>query len=347
MEGDLKEDLQKRLLDAIQKAKEDVYQLFSSTPIDTHAWQGHEVFLKREDFSPIHSYKWRGAANKVFRTPQAKLLEGVVAASAGNHAQGLAACSQKLNFPLYLFMPKTAPEVKVRAVRRWAGENLNLCLVDGSYDDAAYEAQKFSQATNKVLIHPYDDLDVMAGQATLACEVVDQLEQSKVDQVFLQIGGGGLAGACACYLKHKWPHVKIFGVEEVGQASMHRAFVNREPTSLYNIDRFCDGTAVKKAGDLCYPLCKKYLDELVLVSKEEVCQAMNWLWEQKRTLAEPSGALGLAGWLKNLDACKKSNRSLVVLTGANFDFSMLAQVAQVLNNKKERVFPKKLTLVGM
>ncbi len=284
-----------------------------------------EVWVKREDLSPVHSYKWRGAYNKMAQLPPDARERGVVAASAGNHAQGVALAARKLGIPARIYMPVSAPRMKQSAVKRH-GQNLVEVIMHGdSYSDAYARAQQDVQESHSAYIHAYDDLGTMGGQGTLADEVV-MSGHGPFDVAYLQIGGGGMASAVSTWLKSYFPGIRIVGVQGVGQASMVEAFTRGGPVALDYVDVFCDGTAVKKAGELTYALCRELLDELITVTNEEVCAAIQLMWEATRCIPEPSGAMGLAGLMKQQEQVK-GRRVLTVLSGSNLDFGQLAWIS--------------------
>lgn len=283
-----------------------------------------EVWIKREDQPPIHSYKWRGAYNHVASLTTDVRKQGVVCASAGNHAQGVALAAAELDCPATVFMPRPTPLMKQQAVKLHGGESVTVHLVGDTYDEAYAEASEFARKSGQTFIHPYDDLVTMGGQGTLADEVV-MSGIGPFDLAYLQIGGGGMAASVACWLKHYMPNIRIIGVEGEGQASMKHAVENGSPGEIDHLDIFCDGTAVRRAGDLTFPLCKELIDEFVTVSNQQVCNAIRCFWMWRRRVVEPAGAIGLAGMLQQQDRIV-GKRVLAVTCGANMDFSQLAVI---------------------
>lgn len=323
--------LKDRLFQEIHRARQRVYSVGSPTPLERLGLGGEgkgkgEVFLKREDLSPIHAYKWRGAFNRMALLSDDERARGVVAASAGNHAQGVALAAQKLDLRATIYMPASTPRMKQIATAKHGGDRVEIILHGDTYDEAAREALGVSEREGRAFIHPYDDLRTMGGQGTLADEVVMSGE-GPFDIAFLQIGGGGLAASVACWLKSYYPKIQIIGVEGVGQAAMHAAVEAGEPVSLDYLDVFCDGTAVRKAGELTFPLCRELVDEFMTVTNDEVCAAIQMLWEERRCVPEPSGAMGLAGLMKRPDLIE-GKRALTVLCGANMDFEQLGWIAR-------------------
>lgn len=319
------------LFDAILRARERVYAVGSATPLEKVelAGFGASVWLKREDLGPIKAFKWRGAFNKMASLSEAERARGVVAASAGNHAQGVAIGAKRLSCSAVIFMPVSTPEVKQREVRRHGGDNVEIRLIGDTYDEAAEAAKKWAEESGAVFVHPYDDIDVIGGQGTLADEVVMSGE-GPFDRVYVAIGGGGLAAGVACWLKHFWPEVKVIGVEGVDQASMAAAFGAGKPVEIGYVDVFCDGTAVRKVGSNTYPLCHELLDEIVTVTNAEVCHAVRATWEAVRAIPEPSGAMALAGYMKDLEQGRVNpgEKVLSIVCGANMDFAQLAMISR-------------------
>ncbi|MCC6142793.1 MAG: pyridoxal-phosphate dependent enzyme [Candidatus Hydrogenedentes bacterium] len=319
--------MQTRLFQEILMARKRVYAVGEPTPLQPlDLAVDAKIFVKREDLSPIHAYKWRGAYNRMALLTDDERDRGVVAASAGNHAQGVALAARRLETHARIFMPISTPRMKQAAVRRHGADAVEVVLVGDTYDAAAAAALEYAQASNRPFIHPYDDLAVMGGQGTLADEVV-MSGKGPFDVAYLQIGGGGMAGAVACWLKAYYPGIRIVGVEGVDQASMAAAVRAGQPVTLDYVDVFCDGTAVKKAGILTHEICSALIDEFITVTNEEVCAAIELLWEARRCVAEPSGAMGLAGALKQRETIR-GQRVLTILCGANLDFDQLAWISR-------------------
>ncbi len=309
-------------------ARQRVYAAAPPTPLErvTIPSLSADVFLKREDLSPIHSYKWRGAFNRMAILSSAEREKGVICASAGNHAQGVAAAARKLGARATIYMPRSTPKMKQAAVRLHGGDAVEVVLVGDTYDAASAAAHEAAAASGAVFVHPYDDWATMGGQGTMADEIVMSGE-GPFDVAFLQIGGGGMAAAVAGWLRTYWPEMRIIGVEGRDQASMSAAFQAGVPVTLDYVDVFCDGTAVKRAGDLTYPLCRDLLDEIVTVTNDEVSAAIQLLWETRRCVPEPSGAMGLAGLLQRREEVA-GKRALAIICGANVDFAQLGLIAR-------------------
>ena len=319
----LRDDLFQEILLARQR----VYEIGDATPLEVvQLPMGVEVHLKREDLSPIHAYKWRGAYNRMSILTDAERANGVVAASAGNHAQGVALAAQRLGINARIYMPESTPRMKQIAVEKHGGDRVEIILHGDNYSEAAGLALEYLKDSTSTYIHAYDDLATMGGQGTMADEIV-MSGHGPFDVAYLQIGGGGMAASVACWLKHYYPDIRIVGVEGVDQASMKAAIEAGKPVELDYVDVFCDGTAVKKAGELTHALCAELVDEFITVTNEEVCAAIQILWETRRCIPEPAGAMGLAGLLKQQDAVL-GKKVLCIVCGSNLDFGQLAWIGR-------------------
>lgn len=328
--------LSRRLRQQILFARERVYRFGQPTPLERLplSGPGPEIWVKREDLSPIKAYKWRGACNRMALLTPEEAACGVVTASAGNHAQGVALAAKTLGVRARIYMPRSTPRVKQQAVLTHGGEWVEILLVGDSYDEAVTAAKLDQVSSGAVYVHAYDDLMVMAGQGTLADEVVLS-GHGPFDAVYLQIGGGGMAAGVSNWLKTYWPEIACIGVEGVGQASMKAALAAGEPVTLDTVDLFCDGTAVRRAGDLPFAVCRETLDRVETVTNAEVTHAIRTLWEGLRCISEPSGAMGLAAVLKQQEALM-GKRVLVILCGANIDFLQLGLIAQSAGSASQR-----------
>ncbi len=317
---------EEQLLKLITKARSNIYEICGPTPLEQYPQEGGgTLLLKREDLSPVHSYKWRGAYNFMASQSPETLANGVVTASAGNHAQGVALAAANLKVKARITMPVTVARMKANEVKRIGGDWVEIIIKGDTFDDARREADEAALKYNMLYVHPYDHELVVAGQGTVG----DELLMSSVwpDVVFLQIGGGGFAAGVATILKAHAPHIKVIGVEGEDQASMQAAVKAGKPVTLDHLSVFCDGTAVKHVGDYTFELCNKYIDSYVSVSNDDVCAAIQKIWELARTLPEPSGALGMAAYLKMQDELKGKNVAVVV-SGANMDFTRLSWIAR-------------------
>jgi len=331
MHSDESLPLERRLRQEILFARQRIYRAGQPTPLERLPLPGFEgeIWVKREDVSPIKAYKWRGAFNRMATLAPEQARNGVVTASAGNHAQGVALAAGLLGIHAAIFMPGTVPKVKQDAVHRLGGDRVEIVLTGDAYDEAVSAAHERAQATGATFVHAYDDLLVMAGQGTLADEVV-MSGQGPFDVAFLQIGGGGMAAAVACWLRAFWPGIQLIGVEGENQNSMQAAIAAGQPVRLQGVDIFCDGTAVRQAGQLPFAICRELLDEVITVSNREVSEAIRVMWDGLRAIPEPSGAMGLAGALQR-KATLQGKRCLTILCGANLDFSKLALIAETVS----------------
>ena len=286
---------------------------------------GVNILLKREDYQKIHSFKIRGAYNKMLNLTPEQLKQGVVAASAGNHAQGVAVSAGKLKTRAVIVMPTSTPDLKVDAVRRLGGE---VVLFGESFNEAYEHAKDLAKTEGLTLIPPYDDPDVIAGQGTIAHELLGQC--SDINTIFVQIGGGGLAAGIAVYIKALIPSIRVVGVEAEGSACMTAAIERGKPCDLGFVSHFADGVAVSRAGDETFRLCKQYVDEIITCSNDEICAAMKDIFDDTRAIAEPSGALALAGLKKYVreNGCEDKGNYIAILSGANVKFHTLRMVAE-------------------
>lgn len=295
---------------------------------------GNNIYLKREDQQPVHSFKLRGAYNKLAHLTEAQKHLGVVAASAGNHAQGLALAAKKLAIKATIFMPITTPDIKVDNVKRYGA---SVKLVGKSYNEAASASLEFANEHNKTFIHPFDDEDVIAGQGTVAKELLQQLPHC--DAVFIPVGGGGLLAGMAVYLKQLKPNIKVIGVEAEDSACLKKAMEMGEPTDLEQVGLFADGVAVKRIGETTFSLIHKYCDDVITVNTDEICASIKDIFEHTRVIAEPAGALSLAGLQKYCKTSKGNETLSAVLSGANMNFHTLRYVSErcELGEQKEAV----------
>lgn len=323
-----RQNLEQQLLHEIHLARERVYHFARPTPFEPLDLSDatFELWVKREDLSPIKAYKWRGAANRMATLTELEAVRGVVTASAGNHAQGVALAARKLGIRARIYMPQSTPKVKQNAVMKLGREYVSIHLAGESYDDALKAAREDEAATRSLFIHAYDDLHVIAGQGTLADEIVLSGE-GPFDIAYLQIGGGGMAAGVSTWLKSYWPDIEIVGVEGEGQACMKASVDSGTLVSLEQVDLFCDGTAVRQPGKLPFEICKTSVDRFITVSNAEVTRAIRTLWDGLRSISEPSGAIGLAAALKE-KAKLTGKKALVILCGANIDFLQIGRIAQ-------------------
>lgn len=325
-------NLAEQLFEEALRARTRVYQAGSATPLQElrSNGEGYRTFVKREDLGPINAYKWRGAYNAVLAHHEHTKCKTVVAASAGNHAQGVALAAKKLGLQAKIFMPLSTPMMKQVSVKRHGGDHVEIILHGDTYNESATEAKAYVEKHKLTYIHPFDDIYTMAGQATIADEIMLSGE-GPFDFAFLQIGGGGMAGAVAAWLKLHNPNIKVIGVEGVGQACMKASIEAGQQITLNSVDTFCDGTAVTRPGDNSFEICRKYIDAYITVTNEEVAAAIQRMWDSSRVIPEPSGAMGLAGltqYAQTYPQEVQGKKLLCVLTGANMDFGKLSQIAQ-------------------
>ena len=334
-------DLAGELREEIHQARARVYQVGEATPLQSMVVDGipNPVWVKREDLGPIKAYKWRGAYNAMACLSPEQLAGGVVVASAGNHAQGIALAARRLSATARIFMPKPTPLVKRRAVIEHGGDHVSIELVGDSFAEAQEAALQYAEESGATFIPPYDSLKVMAGQGNLADEIFTSGE-GPFDRVYVAIGGGGMASAVATLLKGSWPDVRVIGVEGVDQASMSAAFAANGPTPLDYVDVFCDGTAVAKVGELTYEICRSQLDGIITVTNQEVSAAIKAHWDGLRVIPEPSGAMSLAAYQKDFRAgkVKEGEKVLTILCGANMDFAKLTDISRLagINPRADR-----------
>jgi len=314
-----------------------VYDVAVETPLEVapnlSARLGNRLLLKREDMQPVFSFKCRGAYNKMVNLPAAALARGVIASSAGNHAQGVALAAQKLGCAATIVMPSTTPKIKVDAVRSRGAE---VMLHGDAYDEAYAEAKRLERARKLTFVHPYDDPDVIAGQGTIGMEIVRQSSQPP-DALFVAVGGGGLISGIASYVKRLRPSCKVIGVEPVDADAMARSLKAGRRVELDHVGLFADGVAVKKVGELTFALCRELLDGMVLVDTDQICAAIKDVFGDTRTVLEPAGALAVAGakaWVERHNV--RGKRLVAVASGANSNFDRLRFVAERAETGEER-----------
>lgn len=315
-------------INAIVKLGSRVYEAAQVTPLQKMGKLSerlhNNIWIKREDRQPVNSFKLRGAYAMISSLSAEQKAAGVIAASAGNHAQGVALSAKQLGLKALIVMPQNTPSIKVDAVRGFGGEVL---LHGANFDEAKAKAIELSKEKNMTFIPPFDHPLVIAGQGTLAMEMLQQV--ADLDYVFVQVGGGGLAAGVAILLKQFMPEIKIIGVESKDSACLKAALDKGEPTDLTHVGLFADGVAVKRIGDETFRLCQQYLDDMVLVDSDEVCAAMKDLFENVRAVAEPSGALGLAGLKKYAKQNHIEGKNMAaILSGANLNFHTLRYVSE-------------------
>jgi threonine dehydratase len=322
-------------LQRILKAR--VYDVAIESPLDAaprlSQRLGNRILFKREDLQPVFSFKLRGAYNKIAHLSAAIAARGVICASAGNHAQGVALAARHRGIPAVVVMPRTTPEIKVRAVRELGAE----VVLHGDGYDAAYEhAMAVTRERHLLFVHPFDDVDVIAGQGTIGMEIVRQTA-GELDAVFVPVGGGGLIGGISAFIKQLYPRVKIIGVEPEDAAAMHESLRASKRVMLERVGLFADGVAVRRVGEEGFALAKRFVDEIVLVNTDEICAAIQDIFEDTRSISEPAGALAVAG-IKHVCGRRgwHDQRIVAVNSGANMNFDRLRHVAERADIGAER-----------
>jgi len=306
-----------------------VYDVAIESPLD-HARNlsqrlNNQVWLKREDLQPVFSFKLRGAYNKIAGLSDAECAHGIIAASAGNHAQGVALAASHRNISSLIVMPRTTPGIKVRAVKALGGK---ILLHGDTYDEAYAHALALAEERDMVFIHPYDDPDVIAGQGTIAMELLQQ-HRDPLDAVFIPVGGGGLIAGIATYIKALRPEIRIIGVEPDDAPCMYEALKRKRRVILDQVGIFADGVAVRQAGKETYRLARQYVDEIILVSTDEICAATKDIFDDTRAMVEPAGALAVAAIKKYVARDAVSGQTLIAInSGANINFDRLRHVAE-------------------
>ena len=287
---------------------------------------GATVYLKREDLQEVRSFKIRGAYNKIASLAPAERERGVVCASAGNHAQGVAFACSDLRIRGTIFMPAITPTQKIERVKQFGGEFIEIKLVGASYDDANRAAEQYCEANHAVFVHPFDDVLTIAGQGTVGKEIYEELG-GKLDVVVAAIGGGGLASGVASYLKAMNPKLSIIGAEPAGSPSMWESLRAGRVVTLDGIDTFVDGVAVKRVGDLTFELCQKYLERVVVVPEGEVCTTLIELYQNEGIVAEPAGALAVSALAEIADQIR-GKTVVCILSGGNNDILRYPEIME-------------------
>lgn len=315
-----------KYIEKILRAK--VYDVAEQTPLDFAPTLSerldNRVYLKREDLQPVFSFKLRGAYNKMASLTAEQAAQGVIAASAGNHAQGVALAAKKLGIKAMIVMPKTTPEIKVKSVR---ANGAKIVLHGDSYDDAYAHAKELS-AKGLTFIHPYDDPDVIAGQGTVAMEILRQ-HTGDIHAIFVPVGGGGLIAGVAAYVKVVRPEIRVIGVEPNDADCLNQALKADQRVILEQVGLFADGVAVKQVGEEPFRIARESVDEVITVSTDEICAAIKDIFDDTRSVAEPAGALSVAGLKAYVEAQGLSGQTLVAIdSGANINFDRLRYVAE-------------------
>ena len=285
-----------------------------------------QVYLKREDLQIVRSYKIRGAYNKIRSISPDTLKYGIVCASAGNHAQGVAFSCSKLKIMGSIYMPTTTPKQKIQQVRMFGKEYIDIVLTGDTFDAAQTAAKEYAKKTGKTFIPPFDDEKVIEGQATIAYEILQQFKEP-LDYIFIPIGGGGLASGVSSYIKQVSPNTKIIGVEPAGAPCMKTAFEQNGPITLEKIDKFVDGAAVQRAGELTYNICKQTLDDIIIVPEGAVCSTIIDLYNKSAIVVEPAGALSIAA-LRFYSENIKGKNVACIISGSNNDITRMEEIRE-------------------
>jgi len=317
-----------------------VYDVAKETPLQKARQLserlGNQILLKREDLQPVHSFKLRGAYNKLAQLSEAERARGVVTASAGNHAQGVALAAQKLGITAHIVMPRTTPELKVKSVRAYGGHAL---LHGDSFPEALAFSLKLVEEKGYVYVHPFDDPEVIAGQGTVGMELLRQ-QPAALNAIFVPVGGGGLIAGIAAYVKYLRPTIKIIGVEADDSNCLQAALAAGERVILQQVGLFADGVAVAQIGEHTFNICRDYVDEVISVDSDAICAAIKDLYEDTRQITEPAGALALAGIKQYVERSGAHGQTFAAITsGANINFDRLRHVAEraELGEKREAI----------
>ncbi|CAG35618.1 threonine ammonia-lyase, biosynthetic [Desulfotalea psychrophila] len=318
-----------------------VYEAAVETPLEQAVQLSHQlgnkILLKREDQQPVFSFKIRGAYNKIAHLSEEERARGVITASAGNHAQGVAYSAKKLGISALIVMPTTTPKIKVDAVRRMGGQ---VILHGDNYSEAATHTEQIMAETGRYYIPPFDDELVIAGQGTIADEILRQ-NPGKIDAIFIPVGGGGLIAGIAAYMKNLRPEIRIIGVEPTDSNAMHCSLKAGKRVELSTVGIFADGVAVRKVGEQTFALCQEYVDEIIEISSDELCSGIKAIYQATRSIVEPAGGLGMAGLLKYIRETGCKDKTLIAInSGANMNFERLRYVAErtLIGEEQEALF---------
>jgi threonine dehydratase len=318
------------LFENIVKAQDNLNGVVIKTPLQfsinlSEKYQA-SVYLKREDLQQVRSYKIRGAYNKISHLDEVKKEKGIVCASAGNHAQGVAYSCQLLQIQGKIYMPKTTPKQKIKQVQLFGKSFVDIVLIGDTFDDAFHAAKQFSNENQLEFIHPFDDLEVIAGQGTVGLEILSEKVPS-IDYLLLPVGGGGLAAGVSTVFKRLSPNTKIIGIEPEGAPSMQHALYQNYPVSLDSIDKFVDGAAVKQVGNETFSICKDTLDRMILVPEGKVCTTILKLYNEEAMVVEPAGALAIAALDFIADEIK-GKTVVCVVSGSNNDIERTEEIKE-------------------
>lgn len=326
----------------IQKAKQRISGVVENTPLMLNLplseRYGAKIWLKREDLQLVRSYKIRGAYNKIAGLSDEERSRGVVCASAGNHAQGVALACSRLGIEGTIFMPKPTPNQKINQVKMFGRDNINIILTGDTYDDACAEATAFCEKNGESFIHPFNDPQIIEGQATLGLDILNEA-QGTVDYILLPIGGGGLISGVGSVFKSLSPETRVIGVESAGAASMQAAFDAGEPVTLSEIETFADGIAVRRVGDVTFDICRDVVNKLVQVPEGDICTTILSLYNESAIVVEPAGAVSVTALEAIRDEIKGKN-VVCVISGSNNDITRMEEIKErsLLQQKLKHYF---------
>lgn len=315
----------------IEEAAQNLQNIVRKTPLEyNHTLSNRfeaNVYLKREDLQIVRSYKLRGAYNMMSKLSSALLAKGVVCASAGNHAQGVAFSCNNMKVRGVIFMPKITPKQKIQQTKMFGNGFVEIILVGDTFDESAEAAKKYTEEHNMTFIPPFDEPRIIEGQGTIGLEILEQFSEDKIDYIFIPNGGGGLCAGVGAYIKDFSPKTKIIGVEPAGAPSMKAALQAKHPVTLESIDKFVDGAAVKRIGDITYPICEEVLDKVCLIPEGEVSSTILKLYNEDAIVAEPAGALSISA-LSHFATEIKGKNVVCIVSGSNNDINRMQEIKE-------------------
>lgn len=315
----------------IEEAVPRLSEVVKQTPLELNRslsiFFDSNVFLKREDLQVVRSYKLRGAYNMMSSLNVELLKKGVVCASAGNHAQGVAYSCNKMSVKGVIFMPKITPKQKIEQTKMFGNGNVEIILVGDTFDDCANAAKIYTDEHDMTFIPPFDHPQIIEGQGTIGLEILKEIPKGTIDYLFIPIGGGGLCAGVGAYIKDHSPNTKVIGVEPAGAASMTAALEAGHPVTLSHINKFVDGAAVQRAGDMTYPICEKVVDDICLVQEGEVCTTILTLYNKDAIVVEPAGALAITALNQYADEIKGKN-VVCIVSGSNNDINRMQEIKE-------------------
>jgi threonine dehydratase len=315
----------------IEGAKDRLKEIVKKTPLQyintLSDYFESNIYLKREDLQVVRSYKLRGAYNMISTLDNALLKNGVVCASAGNHAQGFAYSCNKLGIKGVVFMPKITPKQKIKQTKMFGRGYIEVILAGDTFDDCAQSAKEYTEKHHMTFIPPFDDVRIIEGQGTIGIEILEQLPQQQIDYIFIPVGGGGLCSGVGAYFKEYSPDTKIIAVEPEGAPSLKAAFKAGHPITLTHIEKFVDGAAVKRVGDITYPICREVVDDICLVPEGEACSSILKLYNENAIVVEPAGALSIAA-LNHYASEIRGKNIVCILSGSNNDIDRMQEIKE-------------------